>query len=237
MPYTVSHAIISLPVCSFTRNKIPLFSVIVGSISPDFPYLLVLSPTHAPGHSVLGVLIYCLVPSLIVLFFWYRWFEIPTLNLFHLPKRQRRFTANSYFLIIIGVLIGAYSHVLWDATSHSYGAIVVANDFMHREIFSLPLYKWNQYASGVLGLILLALWYVYSVFKNRQNAYQGHFVIGAGIYAVSILSFVVLANVIHGSQALSEYAVHSAVGVLSGGMVGAIIYSLIAHLPFILRAN
>ena len=237
MPYTVSHAIISLPVCSFTRNKIPLFSVIVGSISPDFPYLLALSPTYAPGHSMLGVLIYCLVPSLIVLFFWYRWFEIPTINLFHLPRRQKKFETSSYYLIIIGVLIGAYSHALWDATSHSYGAFVVANDFMHRERFSLPLYKWNQYGSGILGLILLTFWYIYSVFKNRQNAYQGYFVLGAGVYAVSILSFIVLANVIHGSEALSEYAVHSAVGVLSGGIVGTIIYSLITHLSSILRAN
>ena len=40
MPYTLSHAIVALPLHHLTRGKIPLAAVVVGSISPDFPYLL-----------------------------------------------------------------------------------------------------------------------------------------------------------------------------------------------------
>ena len=230
MPYTLSHAAISLPVSLLARGKIPLAALVVGSMSPDFPYLLALTTTDAPGHSVIGVLIYCLVPSLVVLFVWYRWLESPTLDLLRLPQRTWSFGILSYFMVVAGVLVGAYSHVLWDATSHAHGALVVNSEFWQKEVFSLPLYKWNQYGSGILGLIALFIWYLRAMSENCRDLYKGKLAVSLVIHTISVVLFVVLANVIHGSYTLSEFAVRSAVGVITGGAVGTCIYALVVNL-------
>jgi len=229
MPYTLSHAVISLPVSALVQRKIQLSALVVGSISPDLPYLLALTPTEAPGHSLFGVLTYCLVPSLFALFVWYRWLEEPTLDLLRLPKRAQSFGMWPFLLIVFGVLMGAYSHVLWDATSHSIGAFVINSEFWQREYFSLPLYKWNQYGSGVFGLMGLAVWYLHTVAKNDQGRYKGKPALGFTIYVACITFFVVIANAIHGSSAMSEYAVRSAIAVITGGVVGMCIYALVVN--------
>ena len=232
MPYTISHAIISLPAHSITRGKIPVAAFIVGSISPDFPYQLALTITKAPGHSIAGVFIYCLLPSLLILAIWYRWLEKPTLDLFWLERERVSFNKWSYLAIVFGVLIGAYSHILWDSTSHVDGYFVARSDFLRTSLFSLPLYKWNQYGSGVLGLFALFLWYIYTIFKHRKRPYKGRLILGLSIYAASILGFIVVANAIHGSSNLAEYAVRSSIGFMTGGAVAAIIYSLIVGLQY-----
>ena len=232
MPYTLSHAIVSLPVSAVARGQIPLAALVVGSMSPDFPYLLALTPTEAPGHSFFGVFTHCLVPSLMVLFVWYRWLEGPTLELLGLPKRAWSFQIRPISLVVFGVLVGAYSHVLWDATSHSYGAFVINSEFWQREFYSLPLYKWNQYGSGVLGLLGLSGWYLHAVLRNKHNRYQGKLVVGVPIFAVCMVIFVLVANVVHGSSALSEYVVRSAIGVITGGFVGMCVYALAVNNNF-----
>ena len=229
MPYTLSHAVISLPVSIVSRGNIPIAAVAVGSMSPDFPYFLALTPTEAPGHSVLGVLIYCLTPSLMILFVWYRWLEKPMFDLLHLPRRPREFRLPFFLFAILGVLAGAYSHVLWDSTSHSYGFFVVNSGFWNQDFFNLPLYKWNQYGSGVFGLLTLLLWYVYAVARNRNEPYKGQFIVGMVVYALGIFSFVLLANIVHGSTTLSEYAVRSAIGVIVGGLFSMCLYAYIVH--------
>ncbi|EPJ44996.1 MAG: hypothetical protein OFPII_30800 [Osedax symbiont Rs1] len=225
MPYTLSHAVISLPVYIASRGKIPIASMIVGSMSPDFPYLLALTTTAAPGHSILGVLIYCLIPSLLMLLVWYRWLEKPALDFLHLPQRTLKLEVPTFLLIVLGVLFSAYSHALWDATSHSDGSFVVNSEFWHQELFTLPLYKWNQYGSGVFGLVTLLLWYIYALIKNRHMPYKGQFATGALIYAASICFFVLLANITHGSTVLAEYVIRSAIGVLVGTMFGMCWYA------------
>ena len=226
MPYTFSHAVVSLPVSLASRGKIPIAAIAVGSMSPDFPYLLALTPTEAPGHSILGILLYCFVPSLALLALWYRFIEKPTLSFLHLPQRAESPNSTPRMAMVLGVLIGAYSHVLWDATSHSYGAFFVNSAFWHREVFSLPLYKWNQYGSGIAGLAILLVWYIYTVANTCDKTYRGHFWTGIIIYTACISSFVIFANVFHESARLSEFAVHTAIGVIDGGIVGACLYAI-----------
>ncbi len=232
MPYTLSHSIIALPVSSISRRKVPIFSVIVGCMAPDLPYLLALKPTNAPGHSLSGVVFYCLPVSLLILFIWYRWIEAPTLDLFGLPNQKRTFSITACVLVVIGILIGGYSHVLWDATSHSSGIIVKKNEFFQQKVFSIPLYKWNQYISGSVGLVSLCFWYLYAFFKNRKNQYQGHFILGLCTYMSCNLFFIILANMIHNSTTISGFAVCSALAIITGIAIAACIYALVCKLKY-----
>lgn len=226
MPYTLSHAIISAPISALTDNRVPLAALVIGSMSPDFPYLLALTPTGSPGHSLSGVVTHCLLPSLLLLAIWHRFLEKPTVELFGLRYQAPSMTWQACFFMVLGVLIGGYSHVLWDATSHSYGYFVENSSFLNRELFSLPLYKWNQYGSGVLGLLCLFIWYLVALTRVRAPDYRGRIKAGVGIYLLCIVLFVVLANLIHGSSTLADYAVQTSVGLLSGATVGCLIYAL-----------
>lgn len=229
MPYSVSHAVVALPLSMFSKGKIPIFAVVIGSMSPDFPYFLALTPTHAPGHSLLGVFLYCLIPSMVVLYGWYRWIEVPTLEFWKLSQQRSRNRFPSNPLLILGVLIGALSHVLWDATSHSYGSFVVDSVFWNSEILSLPAYKWNQYGSGLIGLAVLALWYTYALFKNWRAPYAGHFWLGVLIYTVSVTSLVLAANIIHQTRSIPDFAVRTSIGVMSGLAVAIVAYAVIVR--------
>jgi len=224
MPYSLSHAVVAIPVGQLTKGKVPTMAVVLGAVSPDFPYLLVLAPTHAPGHSILGVFIYCIVPCLAVLFVWYRWLENPTLSLWHLPKRELAIGRGSIPFIILGVLIGALSHVLWDSTSHSYGTIVQGSTLWKTEVFSLPIFKWNQYVSGVLGLVLLGIWYLYSFFKYFNAPYTGYFKSGVFIYTICIAGIVALGSIVHQPNSFAAFAVTTSIGVMSGGVLAVALY-------------
>ncbi|MFC0047373.1 DUF4184 family protein [Rheinheimera tilapiae] len=226
MPFTISHAIVAYPVHHLARKKIRVMPVVIGSMSPDFPYLFLMTPVHAPGHSVPGVLIYCLLPALLILALWYRWLEKPILKLLALPRAQISFNIGEILLIILGVLIGAYSHVLWDATSHAYGYFVHNSDFWHTEVFDLPLYKLNQYGSGILGLSGLVFWYAKLKEKSLEVTELPHIKMACVIYTCSILFFVLAANLLHDAAGLSYIAVRSAIGLINGIAIGSVIYAL-----------
>jgi|GEM_PF-5395410 len=231
MPYSLSHAVVSLPASYLFKGRMPLASIVIGSQSPDFLYYIFLSTVKAPGHSFTGVLLYCLVPSLMAVAVWYRWLERPCLGLFHLKCEPRPFNKTTYFYMFLGVLIGAYTHVLWDATSHEDGALVIGSAFWNARFFGLPVFKWNQYGSGVLGLGILFLWYLSALRKNLDSPYCGDIRLGCYCFIPSIVLLCFLANVIHGSAALSEFAVRTAIGVVSGGVIGACLYALLLPPP------
>lgn len=225
MPFTISHAIAAYPLHHLTRRKIPVMPVVIGSMSPDFPYLLFMTPVHAPGHSIFGVWIYCLLPALLLLALWYRWLEKPVLNLLALPRVQIVWNIREGLLVILGVLLGAYSHVLWDATSHSYGYFVQNNEFWHAEFLGLPLYKLNQYGSGVLGLAGLVLWYAKFKAISPQVFESAHLKPAFIIYTLCVLFFVLVANVLHDAADLSYVVVRSAIGFTNGIIIGSVIYA------------
>ena len=157
---------------------------------------------------------------------WYRWLEKPILNLLALPRVQIAWNIREGLLVIVGVLLGAYSHLLWDATSHSYGYFVQNCEFWRAELLGLPLYKLNQYGSGVLGLAGLVLWYAKLKANSQQVIESTHLKLAFIIYACSILLFVLAANLLHDAAGLSYVVVRSAIGVINGIMIGSVIYAV-----------
>lgn len=233
MPYTASHAIASWPLSLLTGRLIPISSIILGCCSPYFPYLLALTPTHAPGHSfnILSVLLYCILPALPLLFIWYAWIERPTASLFKLPVQSRPLTfIDTLWMMVsvsLGLLLGAYSHIIWDASSHATGEFVASNSFWQHIVLGVPLYKWNQYGSGVLGLFGLLIWYAMTLFKQRQMAYTGHLKLGIICYVSGIAFVVVLTSIIHKPRFMMAYLLHTSIGVMMGAALGACVYALV----------
>ena len=129
-------------------------------------------------------------------------------------------------------MTGAYSHALWDATSHVNGALVINSEFWNQTLGPLPLYKWNQYLSGILGLGSLALWYLSCVLPSRNKPYHGNLKAGVAIYISCIATFILVANGLHDSSTIPQLAVRSALGMMVGAFIAAVVYA-----GFIIRSS
>jgi hypothetical protein len=169
VPFTLAHPAAVLPLRGVRHLRIA--PLIVGAMVPDLPYYLpggiarYVPVTHAFVHSftVDLALGYALLGSIVVL-------QRPLTAL--LSARARAMCLRALFpfrrpiewaLAAPAILIGVWTHLLWDSFTHRDGWIV------HRvAALSAPLVlgPYNgtvchalQYLSSVVGLSVLVLWY------------------------------------------------------------------------------
>ncbi len=167
MPFTPSHAAAVLP---FLRTPLPASALIAGSLAPDLPFYLPVDlplRTHTAGAVVT-------VDVLLGLAGWALWHGLlaePALRAAPAALRAR-LTAVPLGLgirlspvtragwLLLAVAVGAGTHVLWDEFTHAgrWGPEVFSA--LSEEWGVMPGYRWLQYASSVLGLLVLAGWAV-----------------------------------------------------------------------------
>jgi len=149
-----------------------LSALVVGSLAPDFRYFLNLAPRGHFGHSFKGVFIFCLPVGLAVLWVFQKLMKLPLISLAPRSHQQRLVAlampfswggARRFGLIVASLLLGAISHLTWDAFTHDNGLVVrnVPDMRVPLEEFGThrPLYNVLQHGSSLLGLALLIFWY------------------------------------------------------------------------------
>jgi|SRR5580658_3462444 hypothetical protein len=165
MPFTFSHPAAVLPIHSRFKNWIPLSALVIGSLVPDAEYYLPMPEhfrTHA--HTLLGTFSTSL-PAGVLLWLTFYWLAAPAVFLLPSPHREvlgpqlkpRLASIPQALGVALGVLIGAWSHVLWDSFTHVRGWIVRHVPLLQRPLFGngMPAYKGLQYFSSIFGLCLL----------------------------------------------------------------------------------
>ena len=169
MPFTISHAAAVLPLERYTRAKIPLAALMIGSMAPDFGYFLPVSMSRSSTHDLDGLFLFCWPVGLAVWLLFVHVLERPTIELLPAPWRERvahsdtSVTLKALALASIGILIGALTHIAWDAFTHRNTAVVEAFPLLRAELFeyrgrTLRLFVLLQYLSSVVGLLALAWW-------------------------------------------------------------------------------
>jgi hypothetical protein len=166
MPFTVSHAAAVLPLRRFTR--LPLAALMIGSMSPDFSYFTPWT-LDRPTHGISALFWFCWPVGLALWILFVRVVETPTLAL--LPDRwrarfapsERPFTASLLARASIAVILGAATHITWDAFTHGNTPVIEALPFLRvtaLEIggYTMPLYKLLQHLSTLFGLAMLCVW-------------------------------------------------------------------------------
>ena len=149
-----------------------LSALVVGSLAPDFRYFLNLAPRGHFGHTFQGIFIFCLPAGLAVLWIFQRIMKLPLLSLAPRSHQQRLAAlakpfcwgaAGRFALIVASLLLGALSHLAWDAFTHDSGLVVrnLPDMRVPLEEFGThrPLYNVLQHGSSLLGLTLLVFWY------------------------------------------------------------------------------
>jgi hypothetical protein len=74
---------------------------------------------------------------------------------------QARLPRRAWLLAPLAITVGAGTHVLWDSATHDWGFIVRGIGPLREEYRPVPLYRWFQHVSTVVGSAVVAAYGVY----------------------------------------------------------------------------
>lgn len=172
MPWTFSHPAAVLPLKRFSPRYLSFPGLLVGSLMPDFGYYIGNFALARLAHTLAGGLLVCL-PTGLVLLFLLALLRDPLL--FLLPRRHRDvvghvlplggvLTLRVLGILGISIVIGAWSHVAWDAFTHDGRWGQVQLPWLGDTAWTfggvtIPFYAVLQHASTLFGAIVLVVGY------------------------------------------------------------------------------
>ncbi len=169
MPFTLAHPAAALPL---KRLNLVWSAFIVGSMAPDFPYVVGSVRYRSLGHNFPGVVLFTLPISFVVLWVFHLAIKRPVTELLPVGMQRRlggqlgafRFGGVTRMMAIaFSVTLGIGTHLVWDSFTHAY-TWPWRHLILLRSWFDLPVAGWMpgygilQYASTLAGLLSLAVW-------------------------------------------------------------------------------
>jgi len=169
LPFTVSHAAAVLP---FRKLNLVWSAFVVGSMAPDFPYVIGTTKYRDLGHHFPGLIFFTIPAGLAALWMFHNVIKRPVIELLPSGMQARLyphtgqfpFAGTTRFLAVIGsLLLGITTHVVWDSFTHSYTWAWREFYWLHHRIpvpllGSVPGYSVAQYASTFVGMAALLVW-------------------------------------------------------------------------------
>ena len=139
MPFPLAHPAAVLPFRRFRHLNFSALSI--GAITPDLSYCFERDDLRAFAHTIRGCFGFALpVGWLAVLIF--QAVRDPVVKLLPAPHRQAllrsfRKPDPAWFAVPLSVIIGAATHVFWDALTHTNGWFVERSSFLQMELFTM----------------------------------------------------------------------------------------------------
>jgi hypothetical protein len=180
MPFTAAHPAIILP---FARvKKIPLSVLVIGSLTPDFEYFIKMKLTGRYSHTLEGMFLFDLPVAFILWLIFHQVIKKPLIKNLPVYFKGRLLSLKKFdfiahmkanlLYIIIGFLIGIFSHIVWDSFTHAKEVFVLRWDWLSQPLFSdfpkLPAYKVLQHTSTLVGSIII-VWYFHHLPQQPCN--------------------------------------------------------------------
>jgi hypothetical protein len=168
VPFTGSHPAAVLPLL---RTPLPASALVLGSMAPDIPFFLPVAFPWAT-HTALAVVTSDLLLGAAAWALWHGVLAGPALASAPAPLRNRIegrvplglrprvSSAARAGLVLVALVVGGLTHVLWDEFTHprrwgpEHLPALAANWGV------LPGYRWLQYGSSVVGGLALLTWFV-----------------------------------------------------------------------------
>lgn len=174
MPFTPSHAVVALP---FVRTPLVPAAMAIGAMTPDLPlfvrgagidYGFTHSYANLVGTGLLAFVLFLLwrvvlrpaVPELVSDWLARRmpedWSEPALTSL----RRSVGIGQSRWYPVWLAasVLLGVASHILWDSFTHEGRWGVAVFPALAQMWGPFTGFKWLQYITGVLALVVLAAW-------------------------------------------------------------------------------
>lgn len=216
---------------------------------PDFEYFLLFSPHGGFGHTLPGVFVFDLPAAFITLWLFHAFLKQPLYS--WLPESvQHRIELGppqlpvknlaQFLLVLLSILIGAATHLLWDSFTHRNFWPYRHWQFLHRTV-QLPVFgsleylRVIQHASTLFGAIVILLWFRHWYRRTppiqsptpsypRRNPRAALFVISIAALAAAALSAFLIPDFrnpphVAESKFLFERAVITAINVFCLGVL------------------
>lgn len=235
MPFTFSHPAIILPLTYLPKRWFSLTGLIIGSLMPDFEYFLRMKIKSDFSHTLEGVFLFDLPLGIVTAFIFH---NIVRNNLFdNLPyilKSRvivvKNFNWNIYFkknwlVVIFSIIIGTFSHILWDSFTHDSGYFVQKFEVLIQsvELFNkkIPILKILQHLSTFIGAFVIA----FSLYKlpthttDSKSINLNYWLTFLGFLLVFVFIFLIVSS--------KQYAIGNLiVSIISLSMLALILTSL-----------
>ncbi len=170
MPFTLSHPAAVLPLRRFCP-RLSFAALLIGSIVPDIGYYIPGLAAHRQTHSLAGIVFPGLPIGLLLLALLHL-LKRPLCFVLPQPHRdaltplaaepRRRTGLASPFIAAASVLLGAWTHLVWDGFTHRGRWGPQHLPFLNDPALliggqAIPLYEWLQWLSSMAGGLIL-LW-------------------------------------------------------------------------------
>ncbi len=178
MPFTISHTAAVLPFSRYLARRRLLSAAVIGSMVPDFGYLLPLRLARFETHSALALLTFCLPVGLASYWLFQVFIKTPVLEI--LPDNaysRSRFSAapadfgsvKQWLLAAGGILAGAITHLVWDGFTHEGARGVRMIPELNAPLFDVAGhhlfgFKLLQQLSTLVGLAVVA-WFAWRALR------------------------------------------------------------------------
>jgi hypothetical protein len=170
VPFTLAHPAAILPLRGWRYLRTA--PLILGALVPDLPYYVpgsvgrYVPETHrfeasftvdlALGYVALALVYVLRKPLTALLSARARFLCLSALEPFARPRE--------WLFAALAILIGIWTHLVWDSFTHSDGWVVHRMDALSAPVtigsYSGPLCHVLQYVSSVFGLLVMAVWYL-----------------------------------------------------------------------------
>jgi hypothetical protein len=197
MPFPLAHPAAVLPLRRYCPQRLNFPALVIGSLTPDASYCLGEKAGGAFGHSLLGSVVFCLPVGLVLLALFYG-LRTPLARMLPAPYPQAllplcRRPVGPFWVVVISLLIGAWTHLLWDSFTHTNGWCVQHLPVLRSAVISVDgrtarVCHLLWYGCSFAGVI----WLFLAFEKWKQASVSG----GAGAPGKAVLRDAVLVAVL-----------------------------------------
>jgi hypothetical protein len=210
MPFPLAHPAAVLPLRRYCPRWLSFPALVIGSVTPDASYCLGEKAGGAFGHSLLGSVAFCLPVGIVLVALFYG-LRSPVVRMLPAPYQQAflplcRRPLGSLWVVVISLLIGAWTHILWDSFTHKEGWCV-----QHLPVLQCVVISVGSHTARVCHLLWYGcsfagvIWLFLAFEKWKQACVNGH----AGAPGKAVLRDAVLVAVLVLPIELAHHLVRS----------------------------
>lgn len=208
--------------------------LVTGAISPDFEYFLHARLESNLSHTLMGLFLFDVPVALGIAVVFHAIVRDPLALALPSSLRSRfaDFLSRNWcprlHVAVASALVGAVTHVAWDACTHRTGYVVRMFPWLEQRVLvdGFPLYRLLQHASSAIGLLVIVV--VVARLPRRSHvevSVSSRFARVAFVACPLVMGVCVAAARVLYEPAVRVYG-HAIVALISGALLGICVASL-----------
>src|SRR5215469_16507482 len=194
MPFTLAHPAAAIPLRRVLGSYAVPSALVIGSLAPDLSNFLPIRIPRDETHSLAALFWFCLPVGLAVYLAFHCFVKRPLVSLlpWYLRRRLIPVAEPSHTLptaspvaVVVSLLAGATTHILWDGFTHSGAPLVRRLGALLQPLGAAGAFGENtlQLLSTALGFLVLGIFSLRWLLRATPSATDRSFVITPRIRA------------------------------------------------------